>query len=315
MNLYNKYMVQLLRVTQEAAVACYPWIGLGKEKDADRAAVESMRGNLNKINFNARIVIGEGERDKAPMLFIGEGLGSGTEEIDIAVDPLEGTTICASNAPNSIVVLAAAKRGDFLHAPDVYMDKIAAPALVPVNAIDLDNTPTQNVNNICDALGCAINDIAVTVLKRDRHVDLINELRLCGVRVNLITDGDVMAVISTALGDSDYINIYMGSGGAPEGVLAAAALKTLGGSMQGRLLYKDEAQRQRAKEMGVAKLDYQYTIDDMVKGDALFIATGVTSGALLDGVSIADNRVHTHSLVLYSCENQMDFISCDRKIY
>jgi fructose-1,6-bisphosphatase class II len=295
MGLYYKYATQLLRVTTNAAAACYPWIGLGKEKEADNAAVQSMRETLDQVNFKAHIIIGEGERDQAPMLYIGETLGTGTENIDIAVDPLEGTTICASNGPKAITVLAATKAGDLLNAPDVYMQKLVVPKEVPASAVNLSNTPAQN--------------IMVTVLKRERHQVLVDELYKCGVRVRLISDGDIMAVLDTALGSSNFINIYMGIGGAPEGVLAAAALKTLGGHMYGKLLYKTDAERLRAKAMGIEDLDHVYTLDEMVKGHAVFVATGVTDGDLLGGVSVENGVVHTSSMVLSSEEGKVEFVN------
>ncbi len=308
-NLLSNIAIEAVRVAEKAAVACYDWIGKGNEKLADQAAVNAMRDELNKMNIAGTVVIGEGERDEAPMLYIGEKVGQGNLAVDIALDPLEGTTICATANPNSLAVIAFAHKGNFLHAPDVYMDKIAVGGGLPLGVVDLDNSPQNNLKNLAAAKKCAISDLQVMILKRDRHQEIIAKCREAGARVKLISDGDVAAVISTA-DCATGIDLYMGIGGAPEGVLAAAALRTVGGQMMGRLLFEGEdansiRQAARAKEMGITDLNKKYTTEEMAKGDVLFIASGVTNGEMLDGVKKHSHKIIVNSLIMDSAEKSV----------
>lgn len=290
-------------MAEKAAIACFDWIGRGKEKLADEAAVNAMRDALNQINIDGTVVIGEGERDEAPMLYIGEKVGQGGLEVDIALDPLEGTTICATANANSLAVIAFAGKGCFLHAPDVYMNKIAVGGGLPIGVVDLDNSPKTNLQNLAKAKKCAISDLQVMILKRDRHLDMIAKCREAGARVKLIGDGDVAAVIATADSIQTGVDIYMGIGGAPEGVLAASALRTVGGQMMGRLLFAgEEKQAARAKEMGIVDLHRKYSAEEMAKGDVLFIASGVTDGNMVDGVKKSARQIIVNSLVMNSAE-------------
>ena len=279
-------VLEMVRVTEAAAVAASKLIGRGDEKAADAAAVEAMREALNQLPFDGTVVIGEGERDEAPMLFIGEKVGSaqGTgPRIDIALDPLEGTTITAKAGPNALAVLAIAEKGGLLNAPDVYMDKIAVGPGYPEGVIDLAKSPSDNIKAIAAAKGVDPSEIIVCVLDRPRHEKLIAELRGLGCGIQLIPDGDVAGVIAVTNPDTT-IDVYMGSGGAPEGVLAAAALRCVGGQFQGRLLFRNDDERGRAAKWGVEDLDRIYHLTDLAKGDVIFAATGVTDGSLLDGV-------------------------------
>ena len=260
-------------VAEKAAIACYDWIGKGKEKLADQAAVTSMRNSLNQMPISGTIVIGEGERDEAPMLYIGEKVGKGGIKVDIALDPLEGTTICATANENSLAVIAFATQGGFLHAPDVYMDKIAIGANLPKGIVDLDNSPKVNLQNLAKAKKCKISDLQVMILQRDRHSEIIAKCREAGARVKLISDGDIAAVIATT-DLKTGIDMYMGVGGAPEGVLAAAALRTTGGQFMGRLIFNDDKKQiARAKKMGIKDLNKKYTTEQLAKDDVLFIAS------------------------------------------
>ena len=279
-------VLEMVRVTEAAAIAASTMVGRGDEKAADHAAVEAMRAAFNTLEFDGTVVIGEGERDEAPMLYIGEkvGCGIGTgPKIDIALDPLEGTTITAKAGPNALAVLAIAEEGGLLNAPDVYMDKIAIGPGYEEGLVGLDRTPTQNITALAEAKGVKPNEIIACVLDRPRHEKLIAELRGLGCGIMLIPDGDVAGVIAVTNPDTT-IDIYMGSGGAPEGVLAAAALKCVGGQFQGRLLFRNDDEKARARKWGVTELDRIYKLDDLVKGDAIFAATGVTDGSLLEGV-------------------------------
>lgn len=287
-------ILDLLKATQNASIACFPFIGKGNEKLADKAAVDAMRKALNNLPFKAKIVIGEGERDEAPMLFIGEELGAKTSsliEYDIAVDPLEGTTLCAKSMPGSLSVMAATKTGGLLKAPDVYMDKIACPYQV----VDLDNSLETNLTNIAAIKNCSINELSVIILDRPRHQEIMEQAYKAGAKVKLITDGDIAAVIEVALKKAD---LYVGIGGAPEGVLAAAALKTLGGTLQGRLVFRNEKEKERAQSFGIKDLNKKYNLHDLVSQDVVFCATGITSGSILEGVRMQDSNWVTHSLVL-----------------
>ena len=279
-------VLEMVRVTEAAAISAAKLIGRGDEKAADAAAVEAMRAALNELYMDGTVVIGEGERDEAPMLFIGEKVGSaiGTgPKIDIALDPLEGTTITAKAGPNALAVLACAEEGNLLNAPDVYMDKLAVGPGYPEGIISLDRTPTQNVQAGAEAKGVRPEEILVCVLDRPRHGALIEELRAIGCGIQLIPDGDVAGVIATTDEDTG-IDIYMGSGGAPEGVLAAAALRCVGGQFNGRLLFRNEDERMRARKWGITDLNKIYVLEELAKGDCIFAATGVTDGSLLSGV-------------------------------
>ena len=308
---FNDSLISLaLRVAENAAIACKDLIGKGDKKAADGAATDTMRETLNNGDISGVVVIGEGEMDEAPMLYIGEKVGKGGAEIDIAVDPLEGTTPAAENGVGAMCVLAIAPRGELLNAPDMYMDKIAVgPGYAP-NVVMLGASVQENVEALAKAKGVGSEHINVCVLKRERHKDIVAALREIGAKVSFITDGDVGGVLSVA-DPSTGVDMYIGSGGAPEGVLAAAALKAVGGQMQGRLMFELEgdAQRLRAGTLGIEDFDKIYTIDDMVKGDAIFAATGVTDGNLLNRVKVAaNNALITESLVFES------FTGTSRKI-
>ena len=294
-------VLEMVRVTEAAAIAASLLIGRGDEKAADAAAVEAMRAALNELPMDGTVVIGEGERDEAPMLFIGEKVGSapdGGPRIDIALDPLEGTTITAKAGPNALAVLAIAEQGGLLNAPDVYMDKIAVGPGYAEGVVSLERSVTENVTSLAAAKGVAPGDIMACVLDRPRHAAIIAELRALGCGIMLIPDGDVAGVIATTNPDTG-IDIYIGSGGAPEGVLAAAALRCVGGQIQGRLLFRNDDERGRARRWGIEDLDRIYTLRDMASGDCIFAATGVTDGSLLGGVKRRrDGTVETDSIVM-----------------
>ena len=293
-------VLEMVRVTEAAAISASKLIGRGDEKAADAAAVEAMRGALNELPFDGTVVIGEGERDEAPMLYIGEKVGSaadGGPKIDIALDPLEGTTITAKAGPNALAVLAIAEEGCLLHAPDVYMEKLAIGPGYPDGTIDLAKSPADNVRAIAAAKGLEPGDIVACVLDRPRHDDIIRQLRGLGCGIRLIPDGDVAGVIATADPETG-IDVYMGTGGAPEGVLAAAALRCVGGQMQGKLVFRNEDEVARAHRWGVEDLERIYSLEDMAKGDCIFAATGVTDGSLLKGVHRGRNCVTTESIVM-----------------
>lgn len=292
--------LETVRVTEAAALAASRWLGRGDEKQADQAAVNAMRETLNNLAIQGTVVIGEGERDKAPMLYIGEKVGAGNgAPVDIALDPLEGTTLCAMGRPNALAVVAISEKDGFLHAPDVYMDKIAVGGGLPDGVVDLDEKPLVNLKNLASAKKCDISDMVVCILERPRHEELVARVREAGARIQLITDGDVAGVIATSRPNTN-IDLYMGIGGAPEGVLAAAALRCIGGQMQGRLLFSDEEQKARAGRMGVTDINYKYNLLEMAKGDVMFAATGVTDGSMLSGVRRFCGGAHTHSIVMRS---------------
>lgn len=272
------------RVSEAAALASARLIGRGDEKAADQAAVDAMRTQLNNLEIQGVVVIGEGERDEAPMLYIGEKVGTGTgPQVDIALDPLEGTTLTAKDMPNALAVIAMGPRGSMLHAPDTYMDKLAVGPGFRRGVVTMDMSPAERVNALAAAKGCSTEDITVCVLERPRHEDMIAEIRTTGAAIRLITDGDVAGVIHCAE-PSTGIDMYMGSGGAPEGVLAAAALKCMGGQMFGKLVFRNDDEKGRAKKAGITNFDRVYTRDDMVTGDVIFAATGVTDGSILPGI-------------------------------
>ncbi|MBP7709883.1 MAG: class II fructose-bisphosphatase [Rickettsiales bacterium] len=296
---------QIIEIVEKASIACFDWIGKGDNMAADAAAVKSMRENLNLMNIAGTIVIGEGERDEAPMLFIGEKVGKGGIEVDIALDPLEGTTICANAGESSLAVIAFANKGGFLHAPDVYMDKIAVGAGLPEGVIDLDNSPKTNLSNIAKAKKCDISDLTVMILERTRHEELIAKVREAGARIRLIGDGDVAGVIACT-NQTARIDAYMGTGGAPEGVLAAAGLRVIGGQMMGRLIFGDnQKQIERAKKMGISDLNKKYTAEEMAKGDVIFACGGVTDGYLLNGVKKCSGKIFVNSLIMDSAAKKV----------
>jgi fructose-1,6-bisphosphatase II / sedoheptulose-1,7-bisphosphatase len=304
--------LELVRVTERAAIASAGWRGKGDEKAADRAAVEAMREELGRVRISGRIVIGEGERDEAPMLFIGEDVGGGDgPEVDIAVDPLEGTTLCAKNQPDSICVLAMAERGGLLNAPDVYMQKIAIGSGYPEGTVDLDMSPRQNIESLAGAKGVPVSEITASMLDRPRHAALLDELRSTGCGIKLLSDGDIAGIIHAVNTEDTGIDIYIGSGGAPEGVLAAAALRCIGGQMQGRLMLDSDDKRQRARRMGVTDPNRKYTTHDLASGDVLFAATGVTDGTLLAGVRYRKNAVRTSTVVMRSWSQTVRWITAD----
>jgi fructose-1,6-bisphosphatase II / sedoheptulose-1,7-bisphosphatase len=291
----------LARVSEAAAMASAKLIGRGDEKAADQAAVNAMREQLDLLDIAGVVVIGEGERDEAPMLYIGEEVGNGEgPAVDIALDPLEGTTLTAKDMPNAMCVIAMAPRGTLLNAPDVYMDKLAIGPGYPKDVVTLDMTPAERVEALAGAMGGGSEDVTVCVLERPRHEDMIAEIRRTGAAIRLITDGDVAGVIHTAETDLTGIDMYMGSGGAPEGVLAAAALKCMGGQMYGRLLFRNDDERARARSHGIEDFDRVYTRDDMVTQDVIFAATGVTDGSILPGVKREVGWLTTETLLMRS---------------
>lgn len=290
----------MVHVSEMAAIAAYAEVGRGDEKQADQAAVDAMRTALNQVEMRGRIVIGEGERDEAPMLYIGEEVGTGSgPEIDIALDPLEGTTLTAKAMPNALAVLAIAPRGGLLHSPDVYMDKIAVGPGYDKGIVSLDATPAENIAAMAKFKGVPVNQMTACVLDRPRHAPIIENLRSVGARIALITDGDVAGVINTT-DPSTGIDLYVGQGGAPEGVLAAAALKCVGGQMQGRLHFRNDEERGRAERVGITDLDRLYDLNELASGETVFCATGVTNGDLLSGVGIIGQTVQTETLVMSS---------------
>lgn len=290
--------LELVRVTEAAALSASLLMGRGDEKAADQAAVDAMRSALNVLNIRGTVVIGEGERDEAPMLYIGETVGTGNgPELDIALDPLEGTTITAKGGPNALAVVAMAEKGGFLNAPDVYMDKIAAG--ISEHIVDLDQSPQENLRELAKFKKVEVSDLVACILDRPRHAELIAKTREAGARIMLIPDGDVSGVIATAQPDAG-IDIYMGSGGAPEGVLAAAALRCVGGFLQGRLLFRNDDEKARASRWGVTDLNRKYLLNDLAHGDVMFAATGVTDGAMLRGVRRYAGGATTHSIIMRS---------------
>ncbi|EJF88876.1 class II fructose-bisphosphatase [Bartonella tamiae] len=293
--------LELVRVTERAAVAAARIRGRGDEKAADQVAVDGMRKELNRLPIDGTVVIGEGERDEAPMLYIGENVGTKKgPAVDIALDPLEGTTICAKNLPNALAVVAIAEKGNLLNAPDVYMQKIAIGPGYAEGTVDLDASPTQNIRSLAKAKGVDVRDITACIMDRPRHEKMIEEVRSLGASIRLIDDVDIAAIIHTTDPDETGIDIFMGIGGAPEGVLASAALRCLGGQLQGRLILDTDEKIARAAKMGISEPNKIYTKDEMAKGDVLFAATGVTDGNLLSGVKFTRNYIQTETIVMRS---------------
>jgi fructose-1,6-bisphosphatase II / sedoheptulose-1,7-bisphosphatase len=291
----------LARVSEAAALASAKLIGRGDEKAADQAAVNAMRDQLNKLDIKGVVVIGEGERDEAPMLYIGEEVGTGEgPAVDIALDPLEGTTLTAKDMPNALTVIAMGPRGSMLHAPDVYMEKLAIGPGFKAGVVTMDMSPSERVSALAAAKGCSTEDITVCVLERPRHDEMIAELRTTGAAIRLITDGDVAGVMHCAEPEKTGIDMYMGSGGAPEGVLAAAALKCMGGQFFGKLLFRNDDERGRATKAGITNFDRVYTRDDLVKGDVIFAATGVTDGSLLAGIKREPGYLTAETILMRS---------------
>jgi fructose-1,6-bisphosphatase class II len=310
----RNFALEFVRVTEAAALSSSRYMGRGDEKAADQAAVDAMRNSLNSIDFDGTVVIGEGERDEAPMLYIGEKVGksigqAGAVKLDLALDPLEGTTICAKGHNNSISVIAIAEAGKFLHAPDCYMNKIAVGAEAR-GAISLEMSWTQNLKEIAKAKKCSVSDLTVTILDRPRHEELIKEVRMSGARIWLIGDGDVSAAIATTQPDSG-VDVLFGSGGAPEGVIAAAALRCRGGDFLGKLIYKNDEEKVRATKMGIKDLEKIYNITDLASGNVLFCATGVTQGTFLNGIRYFAGGAHSHSVVMRSETGTIRYIQTE----
>jgi len=303
--------LEAVRVTEAAARAASQLIGCGDEVAADQAAVDAMRRSLNALDIEGTVVIGEGERDEAPMLYIGEKVGTGNgPKLDIALDPLEGTTICATGGPNALAVMAFAEAGGFLNAPDTYMEKIAVGDGLPSDLVDLDSTPLQNLTELAKAKKCEIGDLMVLILDRPRHEEIILKVRESGARVQLIKDGDVAGVIATTRLNPS-VDIYMGIGGAPEGVLAAAALRCIGGQMSGRLVFRNSDEKTRAHKMGIKDLNRKYQLNELAGGDVMFAATGVTDGAMLKGIHTSHNGMYTHSVVMRSATGTLRLIQAE----
>ncbi len=300
--------LEMVRVTEAAALAASRLMGRGDERAADQVAVDAMRTALNSLAMDGTVVIGEGERDEAPMLFIGEKVGTGEgPKIDIALDPLEGTTITAKGLTNALAVIAMAEEGGFLYSPDVYMDKIAVGGGLPEGVVDLDEAPAKNLANLAKAKSLEVSDIVACILDRPRHEELIAKVREAGARIMLITDGDISGVIATSEEESG-VDIYLGSGGAPEGVLAAAALQCIGGQMQARLMFRNDDERDRATRCGITDFDRKYELDDLAHGEVMIAATGVTNGAMLKGVRRFSGGASTHSLVMRSKSGTVRYI-------
>ena len=313
-NLFS-YNSKILRVTQLAAISVYDYIGKKDEKSADKAAVETMRSELNKINFCGKIVIGEGERDKAPMLYIGEVVGNNkkTNKFDIALDPLEGTKLTANNKNNAFTVISLGNNKSFLYAPDIYMEKIAVGPNLPENFLDLDLPFEQILKNLALYRKKKVSELVVCVLDRPRHKHIFKAIKKLKCKKFLIPDGDIFGAISTGIRKFN-IDIYAGIGGAPEGVLAASALKCLNGQMQCRLVFKNSYQRRRAKKMGIRDLKKKYSINDLIKKDSIFVATGVTNGYLLKGIKKNKKKFNTHSLIITTKSKKIKFIKSEFKI-
>ncbi|WP_119308772.1 class II fructose-bisphosphatase [Cohaesibacter haloalkalitolerans] len=306
--------LEIVRVVERAAVSAARLRGHGNEKAADQAAVDAMRRELNQLPIKGRVVIGEGERDEAPMLYIGEEVGNNQgPKVDIALDPLEGTTLCAKNQPNSLAVIAIADEGSLLNAPDVYMDKIAIGPGYPKGLVDLDRTPAENLDALAKAKGVSVADLNVCILDRPRHAKLIEDVRAAGAAIRLIGDGDVQGIIHITDPDETGMDIYMGIGGAPEGVLAASALRCIGGQMQGRLVINNEEQLQRAIRMGISDPSKKFELIELAGGDVTFAATGVTDGNMLSGVKFGRDIIKTQTVVMRSSTGTVRWVETEHR--
>ena len=296
-------VADIVNITSKAAISCYKYIGKNNKEMADKAATDSMRSEINKLNINGIVVIGEGELDDAPMLYIGEKLGAGGDlELDIAVDPLEGTNFAAKNLPGALSVISIAKKGDLFNAPETYMDKLAVSSKVPFEATDLDFPLEKNISNLADAMNKDIKDVTVCLLDRPRHKEIINKLKAMNVKMKLISDGDISGALLVT--NKKYnVDMFLGVGGGPEGVLAASAIDTLGCKFQGRLLFKNEEDISRARKMGIRDLNKKYELKEIIKGDSIFCATGITKSELVNGVDIKDNKYITETLVTHKSSN------------
>jgi len=304
--------LELVRVTEAAALACGRWVGKGEKNAADEAATNAMRRTLDSLGINGTVVIGEGEMDEAPMLYIGEKVGNSSGvNVDIAVDPLEGTNLCSKGINGSIATIALAPQGGFLHAPDMYMEKIVVGPSAR-GAINIDASPTENLKRVAEAKSCYVEDLTIVILDRPRHDKIVNEIRKAGARIHLISDGDVAPAIAAAVTGSG-VDMMMGIGGAPEGVLAAAALKCMGGDMQGRLVFMTQEERDRALSMGISDFGKVYNCEEMAGGDVVFAATGVTNGELLKGVRYYSGGAETHSIVMRSKSRTVRFIEAQHQ--
>ncbi len=299
MNLSKELLLKLIDITSNSAVACYPYIGKNEKILADKAATDVMRNSLNKLDIKGKVVIGEGELDEAPMLYIGEKLGNGNgPELDIAVDPVEGTNFVAKNLPGAMTVLAVANKGDLFSAPETYMEKIAFGKDLPNNIIDLDNTVEKNLKNFAEASNKYLDELTVCILKRDRHANIINELKKLNVNIKFITDGDVTGALLVS--DKKYkVDIFMGIGGGPEGVIAAAALKTMNCNFKGRFIFKTKDDIQRAKKMGINDFNKKYEINEIIKGKSIFCATGITNGDLMNGIVKKNGKYFTETIITH----------------
>ena len=303
MKLSQELLNNLIKITSNSAIACYPYIGKNKKILADKAATDVMRDQLNKLNINGKVVIGEGELDEAPMLFIGEKLGAGGNlNIDIAVDPLEGTNFVAKNLPGALSVISIAEKGNLFNAPETYMDKLAVSNKIPNDATDLDFPLKKNIHNLADSLNKDIKDVTVCLLNRPRHLKIIEQLKQMNVKMKLISDGDISGALMVT--DEKYnVDIFLGIGGGPEGVLAASAIDTYGCKFQGRFLFNNDKDISRAKQMGIKDLEKKYNLNEIIKGDSIFCATGITNGDLVNGINFKDNKYITQTLVTHKSSN------------
>ena len=306
----NKELINdIIKVTSKAAISCYDFIGKNQKKNADKAATDSMRNEINKLSINGQVVIGEGELDEAPMLYIGEKLGlGGNLNLDIAVDPVEGTNFVANNLPGALSVISIAEKGNLFNAPETYMDKLAVSNKIPVDVTDLDFPVEKNIHNIADYLNKDIKDITACLLNRPRHKEMIDKLKKMNVKLKLITDGDVSGALMVT--DDKYnVDIFLGIGGGPEGVLAASALDTYGCKFQGRFLFENEKDISRAMQMGITDLDKKYDLKEIIKGDSIFCATGITAGDLVKGINVKDSKYITETLVTHKSSNTCKIVT------
>ncbi|MFQ3307562.1 MAG: fructose-1,6-bisphosphatase class II [Candidatus Midichloriaceae bacterium] len=300
----NSLLLDILNIVEKTSINCHKWIGKGDNVAADKCATDLMRLELNKLKIKISVSIGEGERDNAPMLYIGEQLGMGVEEFEIAVDPLEGTSLCAKGQNGSMSVIAIGRKNTFVQAPDVYMEKIVIGAQYPEDTVKLSLSPKENLSNLAKFKKCNVDDLKVIVLNRERHTDLINDIREAGAKIILIEDGDISASILAASNDND-VDMYIGIGGAPEGVLAASALKCIGGHMFCKFIFQNEDQKSRAKKLGIKNLDAVYSVNDLVKGDVIFAASGITDGDLVSGVKKGNGYHLVETLLMDSSQKKI----------